>query len=834
MTYIAQSNTFDATHQVVAFPLGGIGTGNVSLGARGELRDWEIFNSPAKGNSLPNTFFALRVQSPDGAPIVRALEGRLKPPFNLSHGYHPSQNGGLPRFAHSTLRGEYPFAWVDLEDPAVPVRVNLEAFTPLIPLNPDDSGIPCAVLTYTIHNTSDQPVALTLVGSLCNPVGGVQFDPFMNIAPSSRGRTKNDYRDDPLMRGLFMSAAEIDADDLSYGNVSLVTTHADVTVKPAWLRSGWWDFLQEFWDDLADDGLLNDLHYDEPSPDRRPDTGSLGVRAELQPGESQSFRFVLSWYFPNRRNSWRSESQIENAISERQSTPGSMAGGTIPRIVRNHYAARFGDSWAAAAYVINEWDRLETTTRQFHRALFDSTLPQYVLDSVSANIVSVRSNTCFWLEDGRFYGWEGCFDDAGCCAGSCTHVWSYAYTVAFLFPSLEREMRRIEFLIETDDDGFMNMRNFKSMDEEFLWVWGGQKPEAAVDGQLGSILRAYREWQLSGDRAWLQSLWAGIKRSIDYASAHWDSDQDGVLDGKMHNTYDIEFYGPNPLSCINYLAALRAVEEMAKVLGDTSAAERCHQTFERGSQRLDELLWNGEYYIQLIDDVNAYKYQHGLGCLSDQLIGQFHAHVLGLGDLLPGEHVRTAIKSVFDHNFRTSFEDHSNCQRTYVLNDESGLLLCSWPHGGRPSFPVVYSDEVWPGIEYHVATELIYNGWVDAGLQIIESLQNRHDGIRRNRWDEVECGHHYSRSMSSWAVLLALSGQRGDLGAGTLAFNPVVDVTTDSNAFACFWSNGQAWGRYIQRRSSEDAPWEPEIEVLGGSLDGVTITACGRSWQYVG
>ncbi|MBK8024997.1 MAG: hypothetical protein IPK19_27185 [Chloroflexi bacterium] len=236
-------------------------------------------------------------------------------------------------------------------------------------------------------------------------------------------------------------------------------------------------------------------------------------------------------------------------------------------------------------------------------------------------------------------------------------------------------MRRIEFEVETEPDGYMYFRNFRSMDEEFVWMWGQQKPEAASDGQLGSILRAYREWLLCGDREWLQNLWKGIRRSIDYASLHWDTDQDGLLDGRQHNTYDIEFYGPNPLSGIYYLAALRAVEAMAGALNDTASQERCRQAAERGSRQLDDLLWNGEYYIQLIDEVDAHKYQHGLGCLSDQLIGQFHAHALGLGDLLPSEHVRKAIKSIFDYNFRSDFQDHVNCQRTYVLNDESGLLL---------------------------------------------------------------------------------------------------------------------------------------------------------------
>jgi non-lysosomal glucosylceramidase len=773
---IAMTRSFSAQHDALAFPLGGIGTGNVSLGACGDLRDWEIFNRPGKGTLLPNTFFAIRVQTGNRPAVARVLEGPIQPPHDLSHGYHPSTGAGLPRLAETTFHGEYPFATIEFADPTLPVQVRLEAFTPLIPLNPEDSGLPGAILSYSVTNTESDPVSLSIVGSLINPVGGLARDPFGNLAPGGTGLNRNDFREAEALRGLFLHSEQYGVDSLLHGDMTLATSHADVTVKRCWLRGAWYDFLQEFWDDFTSDGRLDDLGYESSSPMGTTDTCSLGVLDTLAAGETKAYRFLLAWFFPNRTNSW------DNNLDA--------------PLIRNRYAARFGSSWDVAQYMAGEMPRLAGDTRRFHGALFGGTLPPVVVDAISANIVPLRSPTCFWLEDGRFLGFEGCFDEAGSCEGNCTHVWSYAQTLAYLFPSLEREMRRIEFEVETDERGYMSFRSHKTFGGRFVWPWADHEPEPAVDGQMGSILRAYREWLLSGDRAWLEAVWPGIKRAIAFAATHWDTDGDSLLDGRQHNTYDIEFHGPNPLCGIYYLAALRAVASLAGVMDEPDLARRTRDAFAAGSRRLDELLWNGEYFVQQLEDVNAHKYQHGLGCLSDQLLGQLYARMLGLGDLLPGEHVRTAIKSVFAHNFKRDFRDHVNCQRTYVLNGESGLVLCSWPHGGRPRFPFVYSDEVWTGIEYQVAAHLIFEGWLQEGIEVVEAVRARHDGVRRNPWNEVECGHHYARSMSSWSLLLALSGFRCDIAAGSVAFAP----TLAADDFRCFFSAGTGWGRFEQRR----------------------------------
>ncbi len=799
------SRWFPAEAGQAAFLLGGIGTGNVSVGARGELRDWEIFNNPGKGTKLPYTFFAIWMKQQGAASMVRVLESRLRPPFAQSHGFRSQEVAGLPRFADSRLRGEYPFVWVELRDPALPVAVTLEAFTPFIPLNADDSGIPAAVIRYTVANVSDRPVEMSVVGSLAN---ASSYDGFKT---SGRIRllddAENEYREEGDLKGIFLRPKLLSPTHRRFGNLALLTRDLDVTAKESWLPASWYDHIQDFWDDFRTDGRLEMHSKEQGIGGRLPGTGrlkvgSIGPCATVPAGGSHCFEFVLSWYFPNRPRCWDTGEDGVKPCEE---------------IVRNYYATRFRDAWDAGRYLFKNLERLERSTRDFHRALFTTTVPGYVLDAVSANITVLRSNTCFRIEDGTFLGWEGCRDTVGCCEGSCTHVWNYAQTVAFLFPELERSMRRCEFNRETDEHGNMAFRGntiFGLPRFDFL---------PATDGQLGTIVRLYRDWKFSGDDEFLKSVWANASRALDFAFGFWDRDGDKVLDSEQHNTYDIEFHGPNSLSNSVFFAALAAGREMALHLGDRQHAAAWQAALEEGSARMDAMLWNGEYYVQKLEDVNEHRYQYGTGCLADQLLGQFLAHVAGLGHILPREHVKSAIASVFRHNFKRDFSDHQGVQRTYALNDERGLLLCSWPNGGRPRFPFIYADEVWTGVEYQVAAHLIYEGFVPEGLAVVEAIRERHDGYRRNPWNEVECGHHYARAMASWALLTALGGYTCDLVNRCMGFDPRINA----ERFSTFFSTGQCWGIYQQERDPKTGEMRRTTEVLYGTLGDIRVSGTG-------
>ena len=830
----AEQRTFTGESlREIAFPLGGIGTGTVSLGGRGDLRDWEIFNRPDKGGELNFTFFAIWAKPENGDPVARILERKFIPPYRGGgHGVPQHQLSGVARFNEVVFYGEYPFAKIEFSDDSFTVFPQLEAWNPFIPLDVDDSSIPVAIFNWTIENPTDKPVEVSIAAVISNPIG--EKYPDVSGNKPGLGQNLNQFVDNGDFRGLLLSSKKVKKDAPAFGTMALTTTWQDLDVQTRWYRGGWWDQCHIFWDDFADDGRVKNVRDAVPSEDRRSDVGTLVLHASIPAKGAVTLPFFLTWHFPNRENYWNGEKEVRG------------------KVMKNYLAVRFEDAWDAAKYTIKNLERLERETRTFHKALFSSTLPGYVLDAVSSQASTIRTNIGILLQDRSFFGFEGNSDHSGCCPMNCTHVWNYEQTLAHLFPQLERSMRETDFLHNTLPNGYMTFRTLIPLGD-YWWHY-----KACADGQMGCIIRAYREWKLFGDNKWLRKLWPKIKSALEFAwqgcgdpppkgfewtaekvSMPWDPDKKGVMEGEQHNTYDIEFYGPNTMMGSLYLGALKAGAEMAQAMGESDKENEYQKLYRNGRKLYEKQLWGGDYYVQkmvvleglkvpdrlvspeaeckdtqcickkspggkksaLSEDKVVPKYQYGDGCLSDQLLGQYLAHVVGLGYVLDQEHVKTAIKSIFKYNFRKPIGEFSNVQRVYALNDEAGLLLCSWPKGNRPALPFVYSDEVWTGIEYQVAATLIYNGWIDEGLTIVKAVRDRYNGLHRNPWDEEECGHHYARAMASWAVLLALSGYQYDGVKGELGFAPVMN----KKDFCCFWSTGSGWGTFKQKNLPQES-----------------------------
>jgi len=779
--------------QKIAMPVGGIGTGTISLGGRGNFQDLELMNTPAKGyNPGGGLFFTLYTD--DGTKKdLRLLEGKI--PFYQYEGDRgaTAANHGLPRFKEASFSTAYPFGEALLSTPQIPVVVKVKSFNPLIPGDVDNSSIPMAVIDFELTNTSGKEISFSICGTMQNFIG----------EDGNKGKAKtnkNSFFSKDGLNGILYTSEGVDKGADQWGEMALVcTSTGEISYRLDWLPISWGGTsLLDFWDDLSSDGKLEireELSSNKPK-------ASLAAGDILPPNGTKTIRFLLTWYFPN-RTSWSTQT------------------------FRNYYATKYSGAWDVAAQTIPHLKNLEGKTIEFVSSFCKSTLPEEVKEAALFNISTLRTQTCFRHADGNFFAWEGCNDYSGSGYGSCTHVWNYETATAFLFGDLAKTMREVEFSKATSEEGAMSFR--VKLPYEEISLFG----KTAADGQMGCIMKLYREWQLSGDDSFLKKLYLMAKRAMSYVWARnsWDADRDGVMEGVQHNTMDVEYYGPNPQMTIWYLGALRAMEEMAASIKDMEMAGECRKLYENGSKWTDENLFNGEYYIHRViipDQENIREeqkgnkkpikrenpdFQLGEGCLTDQLVGQYFAHVCGLGYLVKKENVSKTLNSIMQYNYRSDLSNHFNCLRSFALDDESALLMASYPRQ-RPVNPFPYFTEVMTGFEYTAAVGMLYEGQTEDGLKCIKNIRARYDGRKRNPFNETECGYHYGRAMASWSAILALSGFNYSGVDKSMVFT--------SRPGIYFWSNGYAWGTcMIENNKATLNVLYGEVELLKFTLSGL-------------
>lgn len=771
----------------IAMPLGGIGTGSVSLAGNGALRDWEVVNRPAKGFtpvlSGAAPFFALWFD--DGARRgARVLEGPMpKDAYEGSHGSRMPTHG-LPRFRECEFHAAWPLARVSLRDAATPLHAELLAFSPFIPPDDEASGYPVAVLSYRFTNPGRAPVRAAACGTLPNFVGMDGWETARDWKgdryPVGARKNRNQFRSADRLAGLFMDSAAVDPKSEQWGSLALAVLAGEgVTHRLNWTDPQWGGALLDFWDDFAADGRLDP----RPAASQDAPAASLAASFALAPGETREVTFLIGWHFPN-RYTW--------STPEEKRTDASLIG--------NYYTTRFRDAWDAASQAAARLPDLRRRTVAFVNEFCAAALPDVVKEAALFNVSTLVTQTCFRTPDGKLYGWEGTADQKGCCHGSCTHVWNYEQALAHLFGKLSWGMREVEFAHATDARGLMSFRVNLPLSR------ATSQGRAAADGQMGCVMKIYRDWRLSGDDEALRRLWPAVRRAMEFCwiAGGWDGDRDGVMEGAQHNTMDVEYYGPNPQMGFWYVGALRAAEKMAGRLGDREFADLCRDLAEKGSRWMDEHLFNGEYYIHEVrppgdaskvapsllvgmgsKDLSNPDFQLASGCLVDQLVGQYMAHICGLGHLAGAKQIRTTLKSILKYNYGESLAGHFNAMRSYALENERALLMAAYPKE-RPAKPFPYFSEVMTGFEYTAAVGMIQEGMVEEGLTAIKNIRDRYDGRKRSPFDEAECGHHYARAMASWAAVLALTGFQYEASSRAL--------TMAAKPGRHFWSTGAAYG----------------------------------------
>lgn len=748
----------------VAFPIGGIGAGMFCMEGTGAISHMSVRNRIEFTNA-PCAFAAVCVKGA-GGNVARVLEGPI--PDWKYFGAPGTGNGatgtdmGLPRFTGAVFTPRFPFAEIVLTDAAVPLGVTVTGWSPFIPGDADNSSLPVGAFEYRFRNDSGQPVEAVF-----------SFNT-KNFMAAEQGRNQVA----PTDNGFVLRQAGTEKEPHLDGAFAAFVLDDKAVVDHGWFRGGWWDALTLAWRNVQDGVLLDNPPVVMPAPG-----ASLFVPFTLEPGKEKTVRLLFAWYVP------KTDMRIGKDPEGSEKKPCCEA-------CRYHvpwYAGRFKDIEEVAAYWRKQYGDLREQSATFRDAFYDSTLPPEVIEAVAANLTILKSPTVQRQTDGRLWCFEGCGDDNGCCHGSCTHVWNYAQAIPHLFPELERSLRQTEFNESQDERGHQTFRSslpIRPVAHDF---------HAAADGQLGGIMKVHRDWRISGDTDWLRAFWPKVKQSLDYCIATWDPQEAGTLAEPHHNTYDIEYWGPDGHCSSFYLGALAAAIQMGSALGEDVG--RYAGLLEKGRAYIESELYNGEYFFQKIQttglkadykpldasgngkgytaivellNTQGPKYQYGTGCLSDGVLGFWMARMCGLDAPIADEaKIRSHLKAVHTYNLRKDLTAHANPQRpAFAMGDDGGLLLCTWPRGGALAIPFVYSDEVWTGIEYQAASHLILEGLVDEGLEIVRICRDRYDGRRRNPFNEYECGHWYARALSSYGLLHALSGARYDAVDKTLYVDP--------------------------------------------------------------
>ena len=822
--------TYEGAHlDRVAFPLGGIGAGCIGLSGTGKLIDWEIFNNPNKGFQPRFSFLSVWARQDGRDPLFKVLEGQLRErldgPLYVADGMFREGNGvgpqqtqaaGLPRMRSCRFEGRFPFATVALEDHHFPITAAVEGWSPFIPGNDRDSSLPVAILTVRLHNPTGNVVEVGLGINVQNctgtrtSTGPGQDTPRAAGADPDQAGFRNELMEEQGATMLYMHQG-----DGAENSMFIATTASVDSWQLHWPGQHNFMALEHFARTFGATGHFEQSRRrgvdaasarDEPrvsdkrvhSHDRHwrenGKVGSLGFHTTLQPGETFSVPLVIGWYFP----------VFDTA------RPNEIGRGEVPTW-RNYYGVQWGSGLEVARYVTANLQRLEAGTRLFQSSFFASTLPATVLEAVSSNLAILRSPTLIRYPDGTLYGWEGCAPSNRLGHGTCNHVWNYQHAIPFLFPALQRSMLENAYASGMrESDGAIAFR---------VPAGPGNRPEqfrAAADGQLGMVCQAYREWLIGGDTAWLRKIWPSVKKSLEYAWEGWDADRDGLLEGSHHNTLDLDFSTPETMCGSQYQAALLAGERMALLMGDEPAAQTYRRLYESGKWLTEDRLFNGEYYHQMLPAPE--DYQLADGCISEQVHGQLYARMLGLDDIYDREHIRTALRSLFRYNFRDDFYDHVNTARAYAVGGDRGLLIATWPRGGRPEQPLLYCDETQAGYEYQVAINLLYEGMVLEGLTVIKAVRDRYDGARRNPYCEFEWGNHYARSMATYAALPALARFRYVGAEGLIGIDPQLAAED----FRIFFSVEGAWGTIAQRVEREQAHYT--VDVAMGDLAVSTLS----------
>jgi uncharacterized protein (DUF608 family) len=774
--------------QFIGMPVGGINTGTVYLGGDGRLWLWDIFNANQNGIDPKDVIWGNDVKE---GRKVRAQDGSayIAPPKADSKRLLEQGFAFQIEWADKSLikkmepadwediifEASYPMAKIRYIDTQLPVEISAEVYSPFIPLDDQNSGLPATIYSFHIKNKSNHPVRISITGWLENKVS-----PGSALDTNKRINKKLKADGIQAVECSLVNPTSEQMNQADFGTLGIAVLQANGYVQTNFQLP------------------VNRASFAEASPSNPEQPidelllAAVGNNALIRPRESSQAHFVISWHFCNQ--------QLNPAIDGRG----------------RYYSNWFGSAGDVLKYVHQHFDSLSTNSRLWMDTWYQSSLPYWFLERTFLNISTLATSTAQRFKSGRFYGWEG----VGCCAGTCTHVWQYAQAVGRIFPGIERDTRqRVDLGLSLHEDGH-------------IWFRGEMNKRPAIDGQAGTVLRIYREHQMSANDSFLRNNWDKIKRATEFIIRQ-DRNKDGMEDTPLENTLDAVWDGEIAWIVGLCIAAVKAGELMAIEMNDQTFAAQCADYVMKGRRNMETQLFNGEYFIHRPDPEKGRK---ALGsyntCHIDQLYGQSWAHQVGMGRIVDREKTISALKALWKYNFTPDVGPYIKTHkggRPYAMEGEGGMIMNTnpaneaRPYGDNVSWQLGYFHECMSGFEHQVASHMMAEGMIEESLVLTRMIHDRYHAARRNPFNEIECSDHYARAMASYGTFITACGFGYHGPKAYMRFAPKLTAGHFQAAFVA----AEGWGSY--RQEAKEDQLELEIKVHYGRLALKTFsTECDR------
>ena len=776
-TYLKSRNEL----QYIGMPVGGINCGTVYLGGDGRLWLWDIFNKNQEGIEPKVVEWSADAQIPpvkirprDGAAYIQPSTDirPLEQGFAIKIKYQG--NTIIKRFHQEDwdeikFDATYPVAVIYYLDKEIPLEIKLTAFSPFIPLDEDNSNIPVTIQSFEIKNTGTEVVEVEVAGWLENAVNkfsatGTTDGKRVNKVINKTNHVSIFATFEPVDKTKF-----IDAGDTGSMCLSFIGQNA-VGISSFQLPFSATSFTSK----ATNESAVN--------ANEKLIAGIVSAQ-QILPGKSVKKEFAISWYFPN--------------VGKRIDVPDARTG--------HYYLNKFADALAVTDDVANRFAHLTSQTKLWSETWYDSSLPHWFMERTFLNISALATTTSHRFKTGRSWAWEG----VGACEGNCTHVWQYAQAIGRIFPGIERDNRqRVDLGIALQEDGG-------------IWFRAEYDKRPAIDGQAGRVLGCLREHQMSADNTFLKNNWNHIKRATQFI-INQDRNGDGMIDTPLENTLDAVWDGEIAWIVGLCIAAVKAGEVMAQEMNDTAFATRCKEYVAKGAKNMDDLLFNGEYYIHRPDAVKGRK---GIGsyntCHIDQVMGQSWAWQVGLGRITNKEKTLTALRALWKYNFTTNvgpyIKKHTG-GRPYALPGEGGMIMNTnpknepKPYGEDATWQAGYFNECMTGFEHQVASHMMAEDMTDEALILTRTVHDRYHAFKRNPFNEIECSDHYGRAMASYGTFITACGFEYHGPNGFIRFVPKWNKENFKTPFTA----AQGWGTYTQKKVGNKQ--EHHLELKYGSL----------------